>query len=492
MTRWVKGVVSDAGSARLRARAAAWLFIGGALLGLTSLAFVGPGTDRLGLAVMLALAGCVGLLLLRAGDRLPLWAFHLLPALGTLVITALLHFRHDGPDAAFSFFYIWVGLWAFYFLSPWAAALQVAFIAVVYAGLLGFDGAISAPVEHWLILVGTVAVAGGFVARLAAELRERAEQMRVLLDAARELAAAGNAASARPVVCNALLRFSGALSTALYEPNADGSALVLSATAGAPIPAKPLPFVGSSSAAVRAFTSAEPVFVSQADESTVIDHELRRATGLAAGWWEPVLRHGEAVAVLVVLWDKPIPRPPRRVAELTTMLAVEAATTLDRAALMDRLEAVARTDDLTGLLNRRAWDEELPRELERARRANQPFCVAMLDLDCFKEYNDQHGHQAGDRLLKLYAGAWSARLRKIDVLARYGGEEFAVILTGCDLPAATRLAEELRAVRPDGETCSVGVALWDGEEAADALVSRADTALYNAKRSGRDRVIAAS
>ena len=83
-------------------------------------------------------------------------------------------------------------------------------------------------------------------------------------------------------------------------------------------------------------------------------------------------------------------------------------------------------------------------------------------------------------------------MRKIDVLARYGGEEFAVILTGCDLPAATQLVEDLRAVSPDGQTCSVGVALWDGEETADALVSRADRALYEAKRSGRDRVVAAS
>jgi diguanylate cyclase (GGDEF)-like protein len=429
--------------------------------------------------------------LLRAGKRIPLWAFHLVPALGTVLITALLHFRHDS-DQTYAFFYIWVGLWAFYFLTVWAAALQVGIIGVLYGAQLALGQMVSAPVEHWLVSVGTVAVSGGFVARLAAELRQRAEQMSLLLDAARELAGAGNAASARPVVCDALLRFSGGLSTALYEPNADGSALVLTASAGAPIPAKPLPFVGSRSIAVRAFSSAQPVFVGQVDQSTEIDRDLQRATHLASGLWEPVLRHGEPVAVLVVFWGAAMRQPPRRVAELSAMLAVEAATTLDRAELMDRLEAVARTDDLTGLLNRRAWDEELPRELERARRTKQPFCVAMLDLDRFKDYNDEHGHQAGDRLLKRYAAAWSARLRKIDVLARYGGEEFAVILTGCDLPAATQLVEDLRAVSPDGQTCSVGVALWDGEETADALVSRADRALYEAKRSGRDRVVAAS
>lgn len=490
MSPLATGVLSDDGPTRLRARAAAWLYLGGAILGLTSLAFVDSAADRIGLALILCLAGAVGIALLRVGDRLPLWAFHFIPALGTLVISALLHFRQDGTDGAYAFFYIWVSLWAFYFLTRSAAAIQVACIGLVYAALLTLDGSTTAAAEHWLITVGTVAVSGGFVARLASELRGRAEQMRVLLDAARELAAAGNAASAKPIVCGALLRFSGALSTALYEPNADGSALVLSATAGAPIPAKPLPFVGSSSATVRAFTSCEPVFVGDVREASALDQDLVRATQLAAGLWEPVLRHGEAVAVLVVLWDKPMTRPPRRVAELTTMLAVEAATTLERAALMDRLEAVARTDDLTGLLNRRAWDEELPRELERARRSGRPFCVAMLDLDCFKDYNDEHGHQAGDRLLKRYAGAWSERLRKIDVLARYGGEEFALILAGCDLPAATQLVEELRAVRPDGVTCSAGIAQWDGEEGADDLVSRADRALYEAKRAGRDRAVA--
>jgi diguanylate cyclase (GGDEF)-like protein len=116
--------------------------------------------------------------------------------------------------------------------------------------------------------------------------------------------------------------------------------------------------------------------------------------------------------------------------------------------------------------------------------------VALLDLDHFKAYNDRHGHQAGDRLLKAAAAAWQSRLRKTDLLARYGGEEFAVLLPDCGLDNAMEIAERLRTAQPEG-TCSIGVAAWDGHEAAAQLVARADRALYAAKEGGRNRCCAA-
>ena len=92
---------------------------------------------------------------------------------------------------------------------------------------------------------------------------------------------------------------------------------------------------------------------------------------------------------------------------------------------LERLERLASTDDLTGLPNRRHWEEHLPRELRRSLRQDESICVAMLDLDHFKAYNDAHGHQAGDRLLKEVAAAWRAFLRPYDLLARYGGRSSA-------------------------------------------------------------------
>jgi diguanylate cyclase (GGDEF)-like protein len=115
----------------------------------------------------------------------------------------------------------------------------------------------------------------------------------------------------------------------------------------------------------------------------------------------------------------------------------------------------------------------------------------MLDLDHFKRYNDQQGHQAGDRLLKRLAGAWSTELRATDILVRYGGEEFALALPGCEIEDAMATVERLRRVIPSGQTCSAGIACWDGEELGSELLDRADRALYEAKRSGRDRTVLA-
>jgi diguanylate cyclase (GGDEF)-like protein len=115
----------------------------------------------------------------------------------------------------------------------------------------------------------------------------------------------------------------------------------------------------------------------------------------------------------------------------------------------------------------------------------------MLDLDFFKHFNDERGHQAGDRLLKQGAAAWVNELRASDTLARYGGEEFTVALPGCTLFNAKDIVERLRAAMPEGSTVSAGVACWNGRESAEELVGRADAALYEAKRLGRDRLVTA-
>jgi diguanylate cyclase (GGDEF)-like protein len=110
----------------------------------------------------------------------------------------------------------------------------------------------------------------------------------------------------------------------------------------------------------------------------------------------------------------------------------------------------------------------------------------MIDLDHFKEFNDERGHQAGDRFLKQAASAWGVELRGTDFLARYGGEEFALALPGCTPERSIEVAERMRAATPEGETCSIGIACWDGEESTASLLGRADSALYEAKHRGRN------
>ena len=159
--------------------------------------------------------------------------------------------------------------------------------------------------------------------------------------------------------------------------------------------------------------------------------------------------------------------------------------------LMKRLTEIARIDVLTGLPNRRSWDEELVKGLHRARRTSQPCVVALLDLDHFKRYNDTHGHQAGDALLRGTAQALARSLRAGDLIARYGGEEFAVLLHGCDGTNALKFFERLHRAMLEGQTFSAGVAESDGKEEGSAAMQRADEALYRAKAGGRNQTLLA-
>jgi diguanylate cyclase (GGDEF)-like protein len=129
--------------------------------------------------------------------------------------------------------------------------------------------------------------------------------------------------------------------------------------------------------------------------------------------------------------------------------------------------------------------------LHRARRTSQPCSVALLDLDHFKRYNDTHGHQAGDALLRETARALSAKLRAGDLIARYGGEEFALLLHGCDGANALKFFERLHGATLEGQTFSAGVAESDGAEEGSAARARADEALYRAKAGGRNRTVLA-
>ena len=156
--------------------------------------------------------------------------------------------------------------------------------------------------------------------------------------------------------------------------------------------------------------------------------------------------------------------------------------------LTRQIRTLARSDSLTGLYNRRTFEEELGRTLRRAERDQRPVCVILLDLDNIKRINDTLGHSTGDRLLKESAAAWSEQVRHNDILARYGGDEFAVLLPECSFQHAEMVAGRLHRAMPSQATCSVGFAMWDGTESEDAFLTRVDEALYRAKRRGRNRV----
>ncbi|MGH8867448.1 MAG: EAL domain-containing protein [Actinomycetes bacterium] len=153
-----------------------------------------------------------------------------------------------------------------------------------------------------------------------------------------------------------------------------------------------------------------------------------------------------------------------------------------------RLAGLARADALTGAPNRRTWDHELSRACQVAHDTDQPLSVAMLDLDHFKAYNDAHGHQAGDLLLREAVAVWTDQLGPAGFLARYGGEEFALLLPGLTSEQARTRMDALRSLTPRQQTFSAGVATWDPTTEPGTAVAEADQALYEAKRAGRNRV----
>lgn len=169
-----------------------------------------------------------------------------------------------------------------------------------------------------------------------------------------------------------------------------------------------------------------------------------------------------------------------------------------RASLLEK----AMRDALTGLYNRRYLDETVPRELQRSRREQFPLCLAMIDVDHFKRFNDQFGHEAGDHVLRALGGVLRGAVRTYDLACRYGGEELCLVLPTCEMSCALARMDAIREqvaalhLEHGGRelppvTISVGLALAEFDDSVETLQRRADLALYDAKRAGRNRVVAA-
>jgi diguanylate cyclase (GGDEF)-like protein len=162
---------------------------------------------------------------------------------------------------------------------------------------------------------------------------------------------------------------------------------------------------------------------------------------------------------------------------------------------LEGLEELATTDKLTGLYNRRKFEEVLTAEIIRIQRFEHPGSLIIFDIDNFKEVNDTFGHQAGDEVLKRLSATVKAWLRNVDTLARWGGDEYTILMPETDLKGATTLAEKIRLgvtvqkiPKAGMVTISLGVTEYRNGDSMESMLKRADEALYRAKRNGRDRV----
>src|SRR5918999_458368 len=264
-------------------------------------------------------------------------------------------------------------------------------------------------------------------------LRDQARGMGAIGRVARALAGADDA---RTSVCETACEVAGAPVAFLLEPS--GREFVSTAMAGVDIaPVTIQPRSDQPAGPGRAFTSKETYFVADARTHPALAAPLVEATSARSAVFEPVLRDGQVAGVLIVVWQVPLEALPDAPAGVLRLLAAQAAAAIEHAALRERMESLAMSDPLTGLVTRRVWDEELPRELARARRSETPVAVAVLDIDHMSAFNMLRGEREGDRLIK--------------------------------------------------ET----VARWDTEEPAELLVSRCRDALAAAKEAGRNVTIAA-
>jgi diguanylate cyclase (GGDEF)-like protein len=368
--------------------------------------------------------------------------------------------------------------------------IVIAGLAVFYLAPVIIVGAPQYPSYQYRSGLLTVAVAAIIgmatrglvrdVRRQARAAREREHMLERVNDVVRGLFASSDA---RADVCEAAREIGRASAAILYEP-VPGSSMMRS-TAISGLESDPIEISTREQSAVsEAFFSGQAQLIGEDVALHVGSRELWEQGGRPASvLYEPLLRGAEPIGVLVVAWPSGVHADGSR-ATVVKLLAHEAAGVIERADAISELTDMASTDPLTGLPNRRAWEESLALVLT----AGESFTVAMLDFDNFKEFNDTYGHPAGDRLLKETAAIWREQLRAGDLLARLGGEEFGLLLIDCPTERATEVIERLRSLVYGERTCSAGFAAWRPGDSSESVMARADAALYEAKESGRDRV----
>jgi len=441
---------SERGTSEIRAGAA--LLIAGA--GLVALSLVLPhpsGGNETALITVAAGMALAGLLCSLFVARIPKGAIHAILAI-TVGLTGLLIYESGIAAGQYGTIFVWSTLIAAYFFPRRIAAAHFAWLLLVYGVVLLFIPSTVgySPLTRWLFTAVSLGVVMMLTTEIVARRARADERARRFFELSRDMLCTANMDGYFVELNDAWSRQLGYSVEELRS----------------------IPFVERVHRDDRERTEAEAASLFEGDETTSFENRYLAKDG-TWHWlrWSSQLSPDESLIYA-------------RATDVTELKQVED----EREELLGKVREMAIHDQLTGLPNRRALEEQLPRELARARRSQEPLCVAIIDIDHFKAYNDTHGHLAGDEVLRECARAWDGALRGEDTIVRFGGEEFLVLLPQTSPEEAAEVVERLRERTPMEQTCSAGLACWDSVESADDLLGRADAALYLAKAGGRDQL----
>ena len=456
-----------------RLRALSYLFIGGAVLGFVALDLfpMPPGTDLTGTWFTAALSLAIGAMLFLGARRMPAWVTPVALVAGTAVVTLDIYFAGEIRTND-EMFYLWVAVFAFYYLRPLAAALELVWVGVMYAAVLLARHAPD-PSTRWLITMGTLTMVGVLTSRLVTQIERWAVRSR---DRERDL------------------RQAEAQFRSTFDDAAVGMAIVgldgrwlrvneaLAQLVG--YPREALVGQGFRDLSLEEDLPQDLAVLAElvAGESSVYHAEKRYRRSDGELVW---------VALTVSCVNDGAGRPLHLISQMQDIT--------DRKLAERRLAERALQDPLTRLPNRLLFLDRVQVALRRLERTEAPVAVFFIDLDRFKLVNDSLGHSTGDRML-IEAGARMRRaLRPADTVSRFGGDEFTVLCENIDEQEAQAVAQRIQASLTQPfqigghelfATASIGVSIArDVRTAAEAMLRDADAAMYRAKKEGRGRCV---